>query len=56
MVDDLESMWKEGAVAFSRLNRHVQEPIRKNTDNDRSVRKIGKGALSYDLLDVLMTD
>jgi hypothetical protein len=56
MDDDLESMWKEGVVACSRLNRHVQEPIRKNTDNDRSARKIGTSALSYDLVDVLMTD
>lgn len=41
MDDDLESMWKEGDVACSRRNRRVLEPIRKNTDNDRSVRKVG---------------
>jgi hypothetical protein len=41
MDDDLESMLKEGVVACSRLIRRVLEPIRKNKENDRSVRKVG---------------
>ena len=41
MDDDLENMWKEGVVACCRRIRRVLEPTRKNTDNDRSVRKVG---------------
>jgi len=41
MDDDLESMRKEGVVACSRRIRRVLQPTRKNTDNDRSVRKVG---------------